>query len=817
MQVFSFNKRCIFQCFTLISLFAFAGYASIFWISEDTSISPSYYIIMFILLCMAVLLVNFLFSRPLLASFKQKNIFSEVLDANSKGYAIIASNGRIYYANHEFTSAFPKITYFTDFLDSATSIISGSDKEKLIHHYNNGSSISIPLDHADHDNPPLPHACSLSLSPLAFPSGYAVLFFHSCSTDTNTHTFSPDQLHTAIFEIERDGTIIHMNETCKNLMHVTDIHTCNFFNLLSSRNNNHVIETFKQSHHWKGVITFSTSSKKHVEYYVEHYLDSSTHRLLGFIIDTIPVSTSMLSSDITQNAWDIYLEKAPFAISLLTDDFTIIRSNNVFNTLLLEEDEPHNNINLTDLLSNISQLNLEHYIGQIVNQDTDAKPLDVQVKHNGNKSAQLYMLPLPRSKKHTKLSPTYACYLIDTTEQKNLEIRFAHSQRMQAIGQLAGGIAHDFNNLLTAIIGFCDLLLLRHPAGDRSFSDIMQVKQNSTRAANLVRQLLAFSRKQTLQPEVLNITDVLSEISHLVRRLIGENIQLVMKHGRNIGKTKVDQGQFEQVIINLAVNARDAMMSGGTLTLQTENVTITSDAQLSSSLIAPGGASSIIPGDYIKLEVIDTGSGIPDDVINNIFEPFYTTKEVGSGTGLGLSTVYGIINQTEGYIFVSKGTEKGTVFTIFLKRYTDEVVEGQVSQDDPEDSRDLTGKETILLVEDEDPVRAFSRQALSNKGYHVLDADCGASALELAKEHIHNIDLIITDVMMPGINGPTMIKEIHKQNPKIKVIFISGYAEDAFISSYGKERDFHFLPKPFTLKQLAVKVKEVLNDKKNVH
>lgn len=401
-------------------------------------------------------------------------------------------------------------------------------------------------------------------------------------------------------------------------------------------------------------------------------------------------------------------------------------------------------------------------------------------------------------------------HLVDTTEQKNLEVRFAHSQKMQAVGQLAGGVAHDFNNLLTAMIGFCDLLLMRHPAGDPSFADIMQIKQNSNRAANLVRQLLAFSRRQTLQPKVLDMTDVLAELSHLIRRLIGENIKLEMVHGRDIGKVKVDQGQLEQVIINLAVNARDAMAAtGGTLTIRTSDMVVSGGHSLPPSLISPVAEDSILSGRYVLVEVVDSGCGIRREMIQQIFEPFFSTKEVGAGTGLGLSTVYGIVKQTGGYIYVSSTPDVGTTFSIFFPRHQDSGV-AHVEAPEKHSAADLTGNGTILLVEDETPVRTFSSRALSNKGYTVLEADSAETALGIMKERGNDIQVIISDVIMPGMTGPDMVKEILKTYPNIKVVFISGYAEDAFVNSFGRDREFNFLPKPFTLKQLASKVKEVM-------
>ncbi len=393
-------------------------------------------------------------------------------------------------------------------------------------------------------------------------------------------------------------------------------------------------------------------------------------------------------------------------------------------------------------------------------------------------------------------------HFIDMTERKNLEAQFAQSQKMQAVGQLAGGVAHDFNNLLTAMIGFCDLLLLRHKPGDQSFSDIMQIKQNANRAANLVRQLLAFSRQQTLQPRVLNVTDVLAELSNLLRRLIGENIELRMMHGRELGLIKVDQNQLEQVIINLVVNARDAMSGGGRLTVVTSNYTVSTPERREHEIIPPG--------EYVSIEVIDTGVGIPQENLQRIFEPFFSTKEVGSGTGLGLSTVYGIVRQTGGFIFVDSAPGEGAKFSILLPRHQGE---SKPPEAEPRERRgsDLTGSGIILLVEDEDAVRVFSARALRNKGYQVLEAKNGEAAMQLLTTEAAKVDLLITDVVMPQMDGPTLARHVRKMRPDMKVVFISGYAEDRFKDELdGGDNAAHFLPKPFSLKQLASKVKEVI-------
>jgi two-component system cell cycle sensor histidine kinase/response regulator CckA len=395
-------------------------------------------------------------------------------------------------------------------------------------------------------------------------------------------------------------------------------------------------------------------------------------------------------------------------------------------------------------------------------------------------------------------------HFIDVTEQKNLEIQFAQSQKMQAVGQLAGGVAHDFNNLLTAMIGFCDLLLLRFQPGDPSFADIMQIQQNANRAANLVRQLLAFSRQQTLQPRVLNITDVLVDLSHLLRRLIGENIELKVVHGRDLGPAKVDQGQIEQVIINLAVNARDAMPGGGTLTIRTANVRYEEAERRGHEVMAAG--------DYVLIEAADTGVGILPGNLERIFEPFFSTKEVGSGTGLGLSTVYGIVKQTGGFIFVGSKPGQGAQFEIFLPRYqtADASPTPRPEAVELAAGKDLTGCATVLLVEDEDPVRKFGARALRNKGYKVIEAESSEEALEVIRHAEERIDLLITDVVMPRLDGPALVREVREIRSDIKVIFISGYAEDAFRQRLDRDSNIDFLPKPFSLKQLASKVKDVI-------
>ncbi len=387
-----------------------------------------------------------------------------------------------------------------------------------------------------------------------------------------------------------------------------------------------------------------------------------------------------------------------------------------------------------------------------------------------------------------------------------LEAQLAQTLRLQAVGQLAGGIAHDFNNLLTAMIGFCDLLLLRHRPGDQSFADVMQIRQNANRAASLVRQLLAYSRQQTLQPRVISLSEVVAELAHVLRRLIGGAIDLKLEHGRDIYPVMVDQGQVEQVVINLVVNARDAMAEGGTLTIRTSNF-LAAEA-------TPVVGETLPAGDYARIDIVDTGSGISPEIIDRIFEPFFSTKPVGAGTGLGLATVYGIVKQSGGYVAIASKMGEGTTFSIFLPRYAESAAAAAARREGVEEAaRDLTGAGTILLVEDEDAVRLFSARALRNKGYKVIEARSGEAALVIMGQDSEPIDLLITDVVMPEMDGPALVEEVRARRPDMKVIFISGYAESAFRSKAGDGSMLHFLAKPFSLKQLATKVKDVLEER----
>jgi len=450
---------------------------------------------------------------------------------------------------------------------------------------------------------------------------------------------------------------------------------------------------------------------------------------------------------------------------------------------------------------------LEAVLARAVDGESEIAPLDAALSGKGERWARIYVTPV---EKGTEDHEAAIVYVLDTTEQRNLEKQFAQSEKMKTVGQLAGGIAHDFNNVLSAIMMATDFLLTAHKATDPSFQDIMQIKQNANRAASLVRHLLAFSRRQTLRPQVLDLGEALSDLSMLLRRVIGEKVTLEVVHGRDLWPVKTDLSQLEHVIVNLAVNARDAMPDGGKVTVRTSNV----GAQDCARLRYQGMPAA----DYVQIEVEDTGTGIPPDIVEQIFEPFFTTKEIGKGTGLGLSTVYGFIKQTGGFIYVDTEVGRGTTFRIFLPRHVADAGESETEEGRPaaapaaaaKPPSDDTGQGTVLLVEDEEGLRGLNARGLASRGYTVLEAGNGLEAIEMLESHPGKIDLVVSDVVMPEMDGPTLYKELRARNPGLKVVFVSGYAEEAFSKSLPEGGQFAFLPKPFTLKQLVATVKDTL-------
>jgi len=495
-------------------------------------------------------------------------------------------------------------------------------------------------------------------------------------------------------------------------------------------------------------------------------------------------------------------KSAPIAVATLSRDGVITSSNMAF-AKFMGAAKTLERLVLFDLVDEAIKERLRQAVEKASARKAAIPPVDISAA-DGKRTGRLFLTSITQQKRTEDVALVFG---IDTSEQRLLEEQIAQSQKMQAIGQLAGGISHDFNNVLTAIIGFSDLLLANSRPSDPAFADIMNIKNNANRAAGLVRHLLAFSRKQTLRPQVLSLTDALEDLMVLLAQLLSEKVRAKVIHGRDLWVVKVDPTQFQQVVINLAVNARDAMPSGGELTIRTANISERESAQL--------GHTEMVPADYVLCEVSDTGTGIPPEIMVKIFEPFFSTKDVGKGTGLGLSTVYGIVKQTGGFIYAESEVGSGTIFRIYLPRSEEaiEIIDPAADKvQKKEASRDLTGSATVLLVEDEDAVRSFAVRALATRGYHVLEAHSGVHALEVMEAHGGDVDLVISDVVMPEMDGPTLLKHLRKANPQIKIIFMSGYAEEAFRNNLDEDETFTFLPKPFSLKKLAAAVKEMLDE-----
>ena len=500
-----------------------------------------------------------------------------------------------------------------------------------------------------------------------------------------------------------------------------------------------------------------------------------------------------------------FFHAAPFGIATLDRDGRILSANGAFARMFFEDHKVAAR-NVADLFADPgaeeARLAVSETIRQVLDGRASVEPVEITIGSERQFTRRLYMSPIAQARKQGEAA---VIYVIDATEQKALEHKYAQSQKMEAVGQLAGGVAHDFNNVLTAIIGFSDLLLQTHRPTDPAYKDIMNIKQNANRAAALVRQLLAFSRRQTLQPEVLDLSEVLTDFSAWLNRALGEKVELKILSGRDLWQVKADKTQLDQVVLNLALNAKDAMPEGGRLTIRTRNV----NERESTKLAGMGMAV----GEYVLIEVEDTGVGMPADVLAKIFEPFFTTKDVGKGTGLGLSTVYGIVKQTGGYVLPESEVGKGTNFRIYLPRHVPAPAAAEPAPrpvKKPERPRDLTGAGRVLLVEDEDSVRNFAVRALKRQGYEVVEASTGREALDVLEGQDVPVDIVVSDVVMPEMDGPTLLKELRSRNPEVKVIFISGYPDDVFKKSLDPNEQFAFLAKPFTLPQLAAKVKEEL-------
>ena len=533
----------------------------------------------------------------------------------------------------------------------------------------------------------------------------------------------------------------------------------------------------------------------------------------------LPLETRQEAADVKTGFDDV-----PVALLRLTPDGAIQMANPAARALL---GDPENTLYLPDLVKGLGRSVLD-WLDEVVQERASNKAEVLRVRRDDREVfLQITLQHISDDEGNGLLA-----VLTDATELKTLEAQFVQSQKMQAIGQLAGGVAHDFNNLLTAISGHCDLLLLRHDQGDPDFADLIQISQNANRAAGLVGHLLAFSRKQTLRPEVIDLRDTLTELTQLLDRLVGERVSLSVSQAAELAPIRADKRKLEQVIMNLVVNARDAMPDGGTITIETGMRTLETSLKRD--------RATVPAGDYATVRIRDQGDGIPPDRLTKIFEPFFTTKRPGEGTGLGLSTAYGIVKQSGGFIFVDSKLGDGTCFTLYFPARAADAGRPRpmtqlhlpdlggmslkhdvpLTQDneahvtpgaDTSGHTDARGAGVVLLVEDEAPVRAFASRALRMRGFTVLEADSAENALKTLDDAKADIDVFVTDVVMPGKDGPSWVRQALREYPDAKVVFISGYAEDSFSDTQASIPNSVFLPKPFSLSELTATVHAQMN------
>lgn len=684
------------------------------------------------------------------------------------------------------------------------------NSERLVKHHDALYVTDVRYNHRN---------CDLIIKPLKASTGFHCVKIRQSFTSNNKLFY--EQLPIGYFELDKHGYI-----TKTNLQFATSIgyKLSEFFESSIALNDLIINESSgsTDSELLDGAYLqkFVTIRTKHDD--IDNFLlininkydeTKSLTKSYGFLIRLrqreVNYFTDHLEKYWIDYSWKCFFDRSPYAVCILDELGKITKLNKAFSDIVAKKKII--GASLADLFMEEDAKNIAQNIEAVVSGRTETNSTSMVRLKSSSKLFELFL------SKILNLDGKFHGFMVritDVTQQNQLEENLAHAQRMQTMGQLVGSVAHDFNNILTAISGFCDLLLLRHGMGDPSFSNIMQIKQSADRASSLVNRLLAFSRKQTLKPSVVSPIDLFSEFTPLIYRLIGTRIKFTQHIDPDIWYIKVDTVQMEQVILNLVVNAQQAMGNDGVLTISVENFTFSADTKLS-GYISPPGEKRPPLGEYIMVSVEDSGCGIPKESIKSIFEPFYTTKSHMSGTGLGLSTVYGVIHQSNSYIFVKSKISKGTKFMILFPRhefkYEDKVKEVTVIPQKNYLNSDVMGSETIVLVEDEDAIRIFAKNVLTNKGYTVIDFASAKDAFDEIVEKDLQFDLLLTDVLMPEMSGPSLVTKLKEIKPALKVIFISGYAEEAFTEEYGDKRDFNFLAKPFSLKQLLATVKEVVN------
>lgn len=819
-EKFLSKKKIPFKHFILMSVLSI----SLLWIVISGMLYEDYFPIITAIVTLTLCFsfhkeIQKLHSQNQIISF-QKNIAINGFDSCIFAFFVFNESGKCVFVNRVAQNLFPgfKIRSIEDFMicfGKYPKVVGAIHELQKIAKNSKQHHIDVPMNLRS-DNTTL---WRIAVSPLADKGGYScwtiidmtpsVSRIESLETNSNFLLDVINNSNVGYFCINSNNEITFCNNTFAQWLGTNQSSVINsdFYTHIIKNESDDLINKNNEAKLVESMpikLKLRSSISDEIEVIAKQIFQNNEEDIKAYVVSKEAQQSGDLIQALgkTKLYFEHIFEDAPVGI-LITDGAEMISACNATFRKIVEVEKIEKGTFL-DYISDEDRETVREKIYQLITALYQSMPpFEIHVNSKKPKTVMIYMSKIEENKR-TKDNDGLVIYFIDVTARKELQHQFVQSQKMQAVGQLAGGIAHDFNNLLTAMIGYCDLLLEKYIPSDQSFNDVMQIKQNANRASNLVRQLLAFSRQQTLQPKILSVTDMIGELSALLKRLLGAKVDLKVMHSRDVGFVKVDQIQFEQVIINLAVNARDAMKEGGTLTIQTSLYKNTEPKFLR--------GDTMPPGEYILIEVTDTGSGISESHLNRIFDPFFSTKEKGRGTGLGLSTVYGIVNQTGGFISVESEIDIGTKFSIYFPMVAEKEVAETKEKEAKKENKviDITGTGTILLVEDEDAVRMFSSRALRDKGYHVIEASNGEAALEFIRKDSEQIDLVITDVVMPKMDGPTLMENVKIHRPNMKVIFISGYTEDNFRESLANNDKVHFLSKPFNLKELAYKVKEVL-------
>ena len=660
-----------------------------------------------------------------------------------------------------------------------------------------------------------------------------------------------DILPIGLYQIDAGGVIHFVNQRLCEWLGYTNIRELKGKKLVDILAGSHMPEL---DGFWHGELTFRTQTGNLFSAFVSHavYDENGETMLRASVVrDVMSRHEQEGNAKEAELGFSRLFAEAPVGIAFLDKENIITEGNSTLFQMFLRQREEMIGTPLDECIDPEDWAELKDKMAKVMTAKLTRAHAEVRLKTTQEKFAAVYITPMTEEDEDGKPDVFgFIAHFIDNTERRTLAMQFSQAQKMQAIGQLAGGIAHDFNNLLTAIIGSTDLLLQTHPASDPDFTELMNVHYSATRAASLVGQLLSYSRKQPLRPKYLDVTDVFADLHHMLKRLLGTKITVQIENGRNLGFIRVDKTQFDQVFVNLAVNARDAMPDGGTFTIATHYQKFPAGQYI--------GSEEVVPGEYVVIDVTDTGCGISEENLQRIFEPFFSTKSGGvdSGTGLGLAMVYGNMRQSGGYINVKSALGVGTTFSLYLPRHAPDEVRRLIEESEQpsspikesvpsvsqlvrvkpntpktgdqlqfffaEDkpslpppllpSNDLSGTGTILLVEDEDGVRAVTRKALTAKGYTIVECNCAEEALEKVEDGT-TFDLLITDMVMPGMDGVTLASTLRQKGIYSKILLISGFSEEAARGEIKAMPDFYFLAKPFTLKELGEKVKQILGDK----